>query len=121
MKRVIVDFSKLSEELKTLFVNSYPDGYRAEDIISFKNMKGETVEAIELKTIDAVYLVKVNKRLAPEIEAFTDEAFELIIPEDKDVKELTVDDEDNISFDEQEIDYNEDDEDDDFFSDSEED
>jgi len=118
MKRIIVDFSKLSEELKTLFVNLYPEGYEPTDIISFQNGKGETVEAIELNTDDAVYLVKVNKRLAPQIEAFTDDALDLIISENKAVSELDVNHEDAVSFDEQEMDFDE--EDDDFFSDTSE-
>jgi DNA-directed RNA polymerase subunit delta len=119
MKRIIVDFSKLSEELKTNFVTAYPEGYESEDIISFKNSKGETIEAIELKTEDTVYLVKVNKRLAPQMEAYSDEALDMIISENGGVDEFGGNSDDLISFDEQDTEYEEDDDTDDLFSDSE--
>jgi len=124
MKRIIVDFSKLSEELKTLFINTYPEGYEPKDIISFRNGQGETIEAIELKTVDAVYLVKVNKKLAPQMEAFSDDALDLIISENRAVNDMDVNHEDAVSFDDQEMEFDlddiEDDGDDDFFSDTSE-
>ena len=35
-----------------------------DDIIVFKNLKGETIEAVELKTNDTIYLVKISKSLS---------------------------------------------------------
>ena len=63
MKRVIVDFKKLTPEILSLLVEKYPDGYDDDHIISFRNAKGETVDAVEVKTEDAIYLVKVSTRL----------------------------------------------------------
>lgn len=63
MKRVIVDFKKLTPEIMTQLVEKYPDGYGDDDIITFKNAKKETVEAVELRTEDTIYLVKVSTRL----------------------------------------------------------
>lgn len=63
MKRVIVDFKKLTPEIMSRLVDKYPDGYGDDDIITFKNAKNETVEAVELRTEDTVYLVKVSTRL----------------------------------------------------------
>lgn len=63
MKRVIVDFKKLTPEILSLLVEKYPDGYDDDHIISFKNAKGETVDAVEVRTEDAIYLVKVSTRL----------------------------------------------------------
>ena len=63
MKRIIVDYKKLNEEILDLLVTKYPDGYDDRDIISFKNSSGDWVECVEVKTDDTTYLVKVSKRL----------------------------------------------------------
>lgn len=70
MKRVIVDYKKLTNEIVSLLVEKYPDGYGDDDIISFKNARNETIEAVEVKTKDTIYLVKVSMRLASTMESF---------------------------------------------------
>lgn len=72
MLRKIVDYKKLSHELAALLIESYPDGYGDDDIIVFKNIQGETVEAVELKTVNTLYLVKISKSLADFISNFED-------------------------------------------------
>lgn len=96
MKRVIVDYKKLTNEILSLLVEKYPDGYGDDDIISFKNLKNETVEAVEVKTEDCIYLVKVSTRLANTMENFDDEDddFDAAETENIDVPEETNDDED---------------------------
>lgn len=73
MKRVIVDYAKLTNEILTLLVEKFPDGYDDADIVRFKNVKNETVEAVEVRTEDTIYLVKVSTKLADRIENFEDE------------------------------------------------
>jgi DNA-directed RNA polymerase subunit delta len=73
MKRVIVDYAKLTNEILTLLVERFPDGYDDSDIIRFKNAKNETVEAVEVRTEDTIFLVKVSTKLADRIENFDDE------------------------------------------------
>lgn len=63
MKRLIVDFKKLTEEILQLLVTRYPNGYEDKDIITFRNAQNELVEAVEVRTEDTIYLVKVSKRL----------------------------------------------------------
>lgn len=72
MLRKIVDYKKLDHELAALLIETYPDGYGDEDIIVFKNLHGEFVEAVELKTTDIIYLVKISKSLANFISNFED-------------------------------------------------
>ena len=45
MRRVIVDYQKLNEDILDLLVEKFPDGYDDDDIISFRNIKNEIVEA----------------------------------------------------------------------------
>ncbi len=63
MKRVIVDYKKLTPEILSLLVDKYPDGYDDDQVISFKNAKNETIEAVEVRTEDSIYLVKVSTKL----------------------------------------------------------
>ena len=63
MKRVIVDYIKIPEDILQKLVEKYPNGYSNRNIITFVNAKGETVEAVELRTEDTCYLVKVSQKL----------------------------------------------------------
>ena len=63
LKRVIVDFKKLTPEVLKLLVEKYPDGYDDDNIITFKNSNGERVEAVEVLTDDTKYLVKISAKL----------------------------------------------------------
>ena len=70
MKRVIVDYIKIPEEILQKLVEKYPLGYKNSDIIMFTNAKGEKVEAVELKTEDTIYLVKVSQKLEDRMDDF---------------------------------------------------
>jgi len=95
MKRIIVDYAKLTNEILTMLVEKFPDGYDDSDIIRFKNAKNETVEAVEVRTEDTIYLVKVSTKLADRIVNF-DEDDETVIPvESINVKDVDLDTEDD--------------------------
>ena len=64
MKRILIDHKKLDQALTALLIETYPDGYGDDDIIAFKNHKGEHIEPVELKTPDAIYLVKISQSLS---------------------------------------------------------
>lgn len=76
MKRIIVDYKKLTPEILSLLVEKYPDGYDDDQIITFKNAKNETVEAVEVRTSDTVFLVKVSSRLEVTMANFDEEDYE---------------------------------------------
>ena len=63
MQRVIVDYKKLTPEVLLLLTNKFPDGYGDKDIIIFDNHHNETIEAVEVRTNDIIYLVKVSSKL----------------------------------------------------------
>ncbi|MHA7942924.1 hypothetical protein ACJOV8_007610 [Formosa sp. 3Alg 14/1] len=91
MKRIIVDYQKLNEDILNLLVEKFPDGYDDADIISFKNAKNETVEAVEVRTEDTIYLVKVGVRLAQAMENYIEEDID---DDDVDFEEVKIDDAD---------------------------
>ncbi len=70
MLRKLVDYKKLSHEVAALLIEMYPHGYGDEDIIMFKGIHGEIIEAVEVKTEDTIYLVKISKSLASFISNF---------------------------------------------------
>jgi hypothetical protein len=63
LKRVIVDFKKLTPEVLKLLVEKYPDGYGDNQIITFRNANGERIEAVEVVTDHTKYLVKISAKL----------------------------------------------------------
>ena len=73
MKRIIVDYSKLTNEILTLLVERFPDGYDDSNIIRFRNAHNELIEAVEVRTEDTIYLVKVSTKLASRLEKFDEE------------------------------------------------
>jgi hypothetical protein len=70
MKRVIVDYKKLNKNILNLLVEKFPDGYADRDIIHFRNQNNEAIEAVEVRTEDTIYLVKISKRLADTMQSF---------------------------------------------------
>lgn len=73
MRRVIVDYKKLNNEILDLLVDKFPYGYEQEDITTFRNAQNEVIEAVEVRTEDTIFLVKVSKRLADTMESFQDD------------------------------------------------
>ena len=102
MKRVIVDYAKLTNEILNLLVEKFPDGYDDSDIIRFRNAKNELVEAVEVRTEDTIYLVKVSTKLADRIENFDDdEDIDAVVAP---ISGLELDDDDAVTDDDDEDD-----------------
>ena len=92
MKRVIVDYAKLTHEILNLLVDKFPDGYDDSNIIRFRNAQNELIEAVEVRTEDTIFLVKISTNLADRIENYDEddeiaaqiEPIEGLIDEDED-------------------------------------
>jgi DNA-directed RNA polymerase subunit delta len=99
MKRIIVDYSKLTNEILNLLVERFPDGYDDSNIIRFRNAQNELIEAVEVRTEDTIYLVKVSTKLASRLEKFDedDDIDDIVEPIDDAIKEIDLDDEDAVS------------------------
>lgn len=93
MKRVIVDYAKLTHEILNLLVERFPDGYDDSNIIRFRNARNELIEAVEVKTEDTIYLVKVSTKLADRIENY-DEDDEIEI---EPIADISLDDDDDAA------------------------
>lgn len=96
LKRVIVDFKKLTPEILALLVEKYPDGYDDDHIISFRNQHNEIIEAVEVTTTDTKYLVKVSTKLEVTMENYDEEDYEAFDNDDPDaVQPPDIEDEDS--------------------------
>lgn len=85
MKRIIVDYKKLTSEILNLLVEKFPDGYGIRDIIRFTNHKGQYVEAVEVATEDTIYLVKISDELVDSMENFYEEEEDDLIAGDLEI------------------------------------
>ncbi|AWX46022.1 hypothetical protein HME9304_03054 [Flagellimonas maritima] len=70
MKRILIDYKKLDHKVAAILIDSYPHGYGDEDIMTLKKPSGEIIEAVEVKTNDTIYLVKISKSLSNFISNF---------------------------------------------------
>jgi DNA-directed RNA polymerase subunit delta len=102
MKRVIVDYSKLTNEILNLLVDKFPDGYDDSNIIRFKNHKDETIEAVEVRTDDTIYLVKISTKLSDRMVSFDDDD-DIVVPLEA-IKGIHLEDEEASDDDDDEID-----------------
>ena len=75
MRRILVDYKKLSHEVAALLIETYPDGYG------------------ELRTPDTVYMVKISRSLTNFISNFDDS-----IERELDSPEIERDDEPEMEF-----------------------
>lgn len=122
MKRVIVDYAKLTNEILNLLVDRFPDGYDDSHIIRFRNAKNELIEAVEVRTEDTIYLVKVSTKLATRLENFDEDDIDDVVVPLEAIKGIDLgddddatgddDDDDDDNLDKPEVDSDEDDEDD---------
>ncbi|SDS03589.1 hypothetical protein SAMN05216503_1768 [Polaribacter sp. KT25b] len=92
MKRVIVEYAKLTTDILDMLIEKYPDGYDYSDVISFKNAKGETVKAIEVRTEETIYLVKISDRLEQTMEDYAEDEDSFDDTDDLDLDDLEDDD-----------------------------
>lgn len=76
LKRVIVDFKKLTPEILALLVEKYPHGYDDGHVVKFKNLKNELIEAVEVTTEDTKYLVKISSKLEVTMENYDEDDYE---------------------------------------------
>lgn len=106
MRRVIVDYAKLTNEILNLLVEKFPDGYDDSNIIRFKNHKDETIEAVEVRTEDTIYLVKISTKLSDRLINFEDDD-DIVVPLDA-IKGIDLDDDVAADDEEEEVDITKD-------------
>lgn len=70
MKKIIVDYNKITKEILDLLVTTYPNGYYTTDIVSFRDKKMNLIDAVQVQNDDTIYLVKVSNKLTNTMEDY---------------------------------------------------
>ena len=73
MQRLIRSFNTLTDDLREKLQEQYPDGIDNNHIRTIATAKGDSLRVIELRTSDAIYLIKINAESREEIEQFLDQ------------------------------------------------
>ncbi len=75
-KRVVKDYSALTEDIVRLVKNEYPSGY-AEHLVTYNDKDGKKVSALPFETDDTYYLIRMTileaKRIVKEDDDFDDD------------------------------------------------
>lgn len=87
MKRILIDYKKLDHKVAAVLIDSYPDGYGDDDIITFRKPNGDIIEAVEVRTEDTIYLVKISNSLSHFISSF-EETIERELDKDLEPEEV---------------------------------
>jgi len=72
MKRVIKDFKAITDDVLALINEQYPFGYEESQLVTFVNAKGEFVKALEVKSDEITYLIKLGTKLNDHITDYID-------------------------------------------------
>ena len=59
MKRVIKKIASLDGALRQQLEARYPEGIRAGDLVSFPTPQGRSIQCVELRTEDIIYLIHI--------------------------------------------------------------
>ncbi|HEY0976075.1 MAG TPA: DNA primase [Flavobacteriales bacterium] len=73
MQRLIRSFNTLTDDLRDKLQEQYPDGIDNSHIRTIATAKGDSLRVIELRTPDAIYLIKISAESREEIEQFLDQ------------------------------------------------
>jgi hypothetical protein len=73
MQRLIRSFNTLTDDLREKLQEQYPDGIDNSHIRTIATAKGDSLRVIELRTTDAIYLIKISAESREEIEQFLDQ------------------------------------------------
>ena len=73
MKNIIKDYRSMTDDHMRLISKQYPNGFTDSDLISLKTSGGDYIDALEVRTDNTIYLVKVNHSLLEAIDQFEEE------------------------------------------------
>ncbi|RUA14806.1 MAG: hypothetical protein DSY83_08715 [Flavobacteriia bacterium] len=106
MKRILIDYKKMDHKVAAALIDSYPHGYGDDDLLTIKKPNGEIIEAVEVRTDDTIYLVKISKSLSNFMANF-EETIERELDREFDLEPVADMDEDSLpdsSFESEEMD-----------------
>ena len=79
MNRVIKNYANISKVHIDLITKSYPEGFSDEDLKAFSMPNGKFLRCLEVRTLDTVYLFKIDEEMVEILEEATDSEFDIDI------------------------------------------
>lgn len=75
MKRIIKNYTNISEAHIALITAEYPDGFGDDDVRTLSLPDGKYIRCLEIKTDDTIYLFRIDSEMIEMLEEATDDDF----------------------------------------------
>jgi hypothetical protein len=75
MKRIIKNYTNITEAHIALITAEYPDGFGDEDVRTLSLPDGKYIRCLEIKTEDTIYLFRIDSEMIEMLEEATDDDF----------------------------------------------
>ncbi|MGB2135891.1 MAG: hypothetical protein ACPHYG_07845, partial [Flavobacteriales bacterium] len=75
MKRIIKNYTNITEGHIALIKAEYPDGFGDEDVNTLSLPDGKYIRCLEIKTEDTIYLFRIDSEMIEMLEEATDDDF----------------------------------------------
>ena len=75
MKRIIKNYTNITEAHIALIAAEYPDGFGDEDVCTLSLPDGKYIRCLEIKTKDTIYLFRIDSEMIEMLEEATDDDF----------------------------------------------
>lgn len=75
MKRIIKNYTNITETHIALITAEYPDGFGDEHVSTLSLPDGKYIRCLEIKTEDTIYLFRIDSEMIEMLEEATDDDF----------------------------------------------
>lgn len=75
MKRIIKNYTNITEAHIALITAEYPDGFGDDDVRTLSLPDGKYIRCLEIKTDDTIYLFRIDSEMIEMLEEATDDDF----------------------------------------------
>ena len=83
MKRIIKNYTNITEAHIALITAEYPDGFGEEDVRTLSLPEGKFIRCLEIKTEDTVYLFRIDIEMIEMLEEATNDDFGIDVGEEE--------------------------------------
>ena len=85
MKRIIKNYTNITQSHIALITAEYPDGFGDDDLRTLSLPDGKYIRCLEIKTEDTVYLFRIDIEMIEMLEEATDDDFSIDVEGEKEL------------------------------------
>lgn len=93
MKRIIKNYTNITEAHISLITAEYPDGFGDDDVRTLSLPDGKYIRCLEIRTEDTVYLFRIDSEMIEMLEEATDDDFGIDVEESEGDTEVEAEEE----------------------------